>query len=175
MSLTDRKKQLEEQRAALAEGPDKQPVKTRHTFTVKVRNPQTGAIELEGVFTSKIPTIKDRGTIGQLCAQFAAPVRFDDLPVETRMLYTAMARCAVCLVQRPEWFDRVEDLNNEQVLESVYLTMLAHENEFFRAVPGGDDGEKPGTSKLLVEVAPLVGRAIPESGDSWKPPVGQRG
>ncbi len=144
--------------AAAEQGP---PPERDHLFVLRVR---TGGATLEGPCTSRIPDTDERLAIGRARARLAGGLPWESLDPETRVLIDAQVLVAFCLVDRPEWLDRVL-AERPDVLLTVYGEVQRHEAEFFRRhlqAGGGPEGAP------LVQVVPVPGAALPPDGHRWE-------
>ena len=122
----------------------------RKTFNVKYKSPETGQI-VEGTFTTKRLSIRDRSEIGRRRSQLAGGmycVRDDEgnptgqgLDEETDYLNAMIAHLEVSLVQKPQWWD-LQEISDLGLVREVYQQVGEFESSFFRL--GQKDGGPEG-------------------------------
>jgi hypothetical protein len=77
-------------------------------------------IEVLGAFTSykyagsfvvKVPHVSDMGKIGIEVAKLCGGIPSEELPIETALLFNAVAFLRVLLIDAPEWFTQKDQLD----------------------------------------------------------------
>jgi hypothetical protein len=124
---------------------NRKPFTIRHTL-------EDGEV-LEGQFTTKRLSIKDRGRIGVRKSQLAGGmycVRDEEgrptgqgIDEHTDWLNSMIAHLEVCLEQKPQWWN-LDELADIELVQSVYQEVMDFELSFFRGADRGEGGREPG-------------------------------
>lgn len=89
-----------------------------------------------GKFTNRILTIKKRRQVKVLKAQMAGGVSVAALDVEAWEINEMIAHLSVSLDRRsgniPKWALDLEDLEDSQIVEKLYVEVASHEARFHR-------------------------------------------
>lgn len=141
-SVADIKKDLEEE-AGLVEGKKKPPKKNprdKEEYVFKVDYTDARGKKWEGEFKNRILTVKQRRLVGPLQSRLLLGVNIESLPVSSVELAAMQAHLEYSLVERPEWAETLDDVNDPNVIYSIYGEVASHEAFFQRPRETEEEG-----------------------------------
>jgi len=125
--------------------------KNNSTCTFYIKHTLDTGEHVEGQFTTKRLTVKDRSRQGVYRSQISGNmycVRDDfgrptgqGIDEDTDMLNSMISLLEISLIQKPDWWD-LEQIEDMGLLGKVYDKVLTHENSFFR--PNRTEDAGPG-------------------------------
>lgn len=108
-----------------------QKIGEEHSFNFSYKS---GSREYSGSFKTKILTVRERQAMGLLRAQYAGGIAYEQLDPFTQELNLILAHLGMCLVERPDWAEDLQGLDDENILYKIYEEVVAHE-AIFRGRP----------------------------------------
>lgn len=84
----------------------------------------------KGDFINEVLSIRQRQMVGVLRARMAAGVPLDALDEMTQEINLMVAHMTYSLVERPEWANDLQALDDIRVIQELYGEVLAHEATF---------------------------------------------
>ena len=105
-------------------------MKTKYAFSINWTDGQ-GKV-WKGDFINKILSIRDRQMVGVMRARLGNALPSESLDILTQELNLMIAHLMFSLEAKPDWAEDLRDLQHVELLQNVYMEVMAHEAMFFR-------------------------------------------
>jgi hypothetical protein len=142
-SVSDLKKEMEEEAGISKEKPHKDDPRDKEEFTFKVNYKDARGKIWDGKFVNRILTIKERRLVGPLQSRLLLGADITTLPASSIELAAIQAHLAYSLKEKPDWAENLDDVNDPNVLYTIYEEVASHEAFFQR----GDESQKESAAK----------------------------
>jgi len=105
-------------------------MKPKYTFSINWTDTQ-GKV-WKGEFVNKILSIRDRQMVGVMRARLGNALPSESLDLLTQELNLMIAHLMFSLEVKPDWAEDLRDLQHVELLQDIYMEVMAHEAMFFR-------------------------------------------
>lgn len=85
----------------------------------------------EGTFVNKILSIRERQMVGVMRSRLGNALPPEALDVSTQELNLMIAHLSFSLEKKPDWAEDLRDLDHVELLQNIYVEVMAHEATFF--------------------------------------------
>jgi len=123
-------------------------------FNIDTVEPSSGT-RYKGTFRTKVPTLRERDSIGLVTATLAGGVPWESLPGITRYRLERRATFTICIIEQPDWFKDPAAFLDDAVPSMVYSKIIEHFTTFFRLaeVAGGSPLQSSNDGRATAEDA----------------------
>lgn len=130
-TLEDMKNLLREEKTASEEKQRLEDPKTKKQYTFQIDWKDGQGHRWKGEFTNKILSIRDRQLVGIMRARLANSLPAESLDMMTQEINLIVSHLAFSLVEKPEWAEDLMALDHVELLQEIYMEVMAHEAGFF--------------------------------------------
>jgi len=102
----------------------------KYTFSINWTDGQ-GRV-WKGEFVNKILSIRDRQMVGVMRARLGNALPAESLDLLTQEINLMIAHLMFSLEVKPDWAEDLRDLQHVELLQNIYMEVMAHEAMFFR-------------------------------------------
>lgn len=110
--------------------PEKDPRNEKeYTFAFRYKAPH-GSKTYAGQFTNRVLSIAQRQMVGMLRARYSGGTPYEQLDFFTAELNAMIAHLDLSLLKRPQWADKLTELEDVELVRALYQEVALHEATF---------------------------------------------